>query len=313
MSENKNITATYKSLDTEEWLDIHFTRPIGYRWALLFNHFGIHPNVVTILSIFIGIGAGVMFYHTDLLSNVIGVLLLMWANFYDSADGQLARMSGKKTQWGRILDGAAGDFWFISIYLAISLRMMNDNIPFTSMRWGYWIILLAAFSGIYCHARQCQSSDYYRNIHLFFLKGTEGSELSSSDAEREKFKATPWKGNLWWKMFLWSYINYTTTQERMSPVFQRLKRRMAQAYPDGRLPQELCDEFRRGSLPLMKYANILTFNTRAIALYISCLANIPWAYLLFEIVVMTSLWAYMVHRHEAHCLRMIKWIDQHEG
>lgn len=313
MSESSNsVSSTYKSFDTEETFDIYFTRPIGYLWARLFNHFNVHPNVVTILSIFIGIAAGVMFYYDDLAHNIVGVLLLMWANFYDSADGQLARMSGKKTQWGRILDGAAGDFWFVTIYVAISLRMMTTNIPFTDCHWGWWIFLVSAFSGIYCHARQCQSSDYYRNIHLFFLKGRDGSELSSSERERESFRNTPWKGNFWWKVFLWSYVNYTTTQERMSPTFQRLKVKLREVYPDGNLPQSLRDEFRRGSLPLMKYANILTFNTRAIALYISCLVNMPLCYLLFEIFVMTSLWGYMVWRHESHCARIIKYIDTHE-
>mgnify|MGYP003368467400 FL=1 len=51
----------------------------------------------------------------------------------------------------------------------------------------------------------------------------------------------------------------------------------------------------------MKYANILTFNTRAIALYISLLIGEPYFYFIFEIVVMTSLFLYMRHRHEAIC------------
>ena len=111
------LRATFKSKDTEEWLDIYFTRPLGYLWALFFKHLHIHPNVVTILSMVIGALAGYMFYFTDLVHNIIGVLLLVWANLYDSADGQLARMTGQKTLWGRILDGFAGDVWFFAIYM----------------------------------------------------------------------------------------------------------------------------------------------------------------------------------------------------
>ena len=116
----EDIQSTYKSQDTEEWLDMYFTRPIGYLWARFFNHFDVHPNVVTIFSIILGVAAGVMFYYKDILHNVAGVLLLMWANFYDSCDGQLARMTGKKTHWGRMLDGFAGDLWFLVIYFSIS-------------------------------------------------------------------------------------------------------------------------------------------------------------------------------------------------
>ena len=113
----ESIASTLKSNDTEEWLDTVWTRPIGYQWARLFDHFDIHPNTVTILSMIIGAASAFFFVHGSyategtqgLIYNVIAVLLLAWANFYDSADGQLARMTGKKTQLGRILDGAAGD------------------------------------------------------------------------------------------------------------------------------------------------------------------------------------------------------------
>ena len=96
-------------MDTEEFIDIHFYRPIGYQWALFFNKLGVSPNSITIASIFIGIAAGICFYFQSLAINVIGMLLLIWANSYDSADGQLARMTGQKSALGRILDGAAGD------------------------------------------------------------------------------------------------------------------------------------------------------------------------------------------------------------
>ena len=94
------LKVSFKSADTEEWLDVHFTRPIGLAFALLWNKFNIHPNVITILSIFLGVGAGYMFYYTDLWHNVCGVLLLMFANFCDSTDGQMARLTGKKTLIG---------------------------------------------------------------------------------------------------------------------------------------------------------------------------------------------------------------------
>ncbi|MBQ7426010.1 MAG: CDP-alcohol phosphatidyltransferase family protein, partial [Prevotella sp.] len=111
----QDVQQTYKSNDTEEWLDRVFTRPIGYLWAKFFQRLGVHPNVVTVLSITIGITSAFFFAHgswrtegsAGLMLNILGILLMMWANFYDSADGQLARMTGKKTQLGRILDGAA--------------------------------------------------------------------------------------------------------------------------------------------------------------------------------------------------------------
>ena len=291
----KGLDATLKSKDTEEWLDIHFTRPLGYAWALFFNKFNIHPNVVTILSIILGVAAGYCFYYPDTLHTVIGILLLIWANIYDSTDGQLARMKGKKTRWGRMLDGFAGDLWFSAIYLAICLRLYDE--------WGMTIFIIAALSGFVFHSSQCQLADYYRNIHLYFLKGAEGSELDTFRQQREILHSLPWKHNFWWKMFLYFYGNYTHAQERMTPNFQDLKVVLKTRY-NGSIPQDFRDKFLNGSRPLMKYTNILTFNTRAIALYISLLIGEPQYYFYFEIIVLTVIYFYMRHRHEAMCGRM---------
>lgn len=214
-SQNKSqLQSTFKSQDTEEWLDIHFTRPLGLLWAKAFDHFNIHPNVVTILSIILGAAAGIMFYYPDMTHTIIGILLLIWANLYDSADGQLARMTGKKTRWGRILDGFAGDVWFFTIYAAICLRLQGNYIPCTTVKWGFWIWLLAAISGLIFHGKQCQLADYYRNIHLFFIKGKSGSELDNFEKLRKEFHSLNWKKDGMWKLFLYFYGNYTRSQER---------------------------------------------------------------------------------------------------
>lgn len=302
------IKASYKSLDTEEFLDVYINRPIGYAWALLFRRLKVHPNVVTILSIILGVAAGICFYYPDMKHTLAGIALLMWANHYDSADGQLARLTGQKTRWGRMLDGFAGDLWFFTIYVAISLRLDGQPLPLGiggGLRWGPLIWALAVFSGTVCHSKQCTLADYYRNIHLYFLKGRAGSELDSSAQQRELLRGLPWRGNFWWKAFLYFYGNYTRQQERMTPRFQEFYALVRRKYGD-ELPQPLRDEFCAASRPLMKYANILTFNTRAIALYVSLLAGEPWLYLLFEVVAMTAVFLHMRRRHEALCARLFR-------
>ena len=86
----------------------------------------------------------------------------------------------------------------------------------------------------------------------------------------------------------------------MTPAFQRLHAWVKQQYGD-RIPQAFRDDFRRYSLPLMKYTNILTFNTRAIVLYLSVLAAVPYVYFLFELTVLTAIYCYMHYRHERMC------------
>lgn len=298
------LQASFKSKDTEEWLDVHFTRPIGLVFALFWNKLGVHPNVITILSNFLGIGAAYMFYHTDLWHNVAGVVLLMFANFCDSTDGQMARLTGKKTLVGRVLDGFSGDVWFFAIYVALCLRMMNQYIPGTTVHWGLGIWVLAFIAGIFCHSPQASLADYYRQIHLFFLKGKSGSELDHSDQQRAIYDSLP-KRQWFARLFYWNYAKYCKSQEKRTPNFQAF----FQAYQNicgenadsGNEPSEISTiraEFVEGSRPLMKYTNLLTFNSRAICLYITALLNCPWVYLLFEILVLTVLYVHMHSRHE---------------
>ncbi len=312
------VTQTYKSEDTEEWLDKVFTRPIGFLWARLFQRLGIHPNVVTTMSIVIGIASAFCFAHGSwcmegwegLLWNILGMMLMIWANIYDSTDGQLARMTGQKTQLGRILDGAASIIIFVPVYCAMVWRCyqyhalefqwlgMSDTERNAAI-YGMTLFAVALFSGFVCHSGQCRLADYYRQIHLSFLKAGAGNELTTSVQQQEIYDAMPWKGHLLEKTFLKTYVNYTHRQERSTPAFQHFKRLVEEKYGGvENAPQTLRDAFRQRSLRIVPLTNILTFNTRAIALYVCCLADFPWMYFLFEIVCLSALYAYMRRRHE---------------
>ena len=296
------LQSTYKSTDTEEWLDVHFTRPIGLVIALVCRRLGIIPNAVTIFSIFIGAVAGVLFYFDDLKLNIIGILLLMFANFCDSADGQLARMTNNRTLLGRALDGFAENVWFVVINVAIALRLTHEPIPFTNTEWGIWIWVLSAVAGLLCHSPQCSLADYYRQIHLFFLKGKEGSELDNYAQQRAIYESLP-KEKWFDRLFYFNYANYCRSQERRTPQFQEFFKRIKNSQFS-----ILNSQFLSGSRPLMPMTNILTFNTRAICLYISLLVGMPWIFFVFEVVALQALYYYMHYRHEKLCECLTKKI-----
>lgn len=298
----KQYRASLKSMDTEEHIDLAFYRPIGFAWAYLFRKLHITPNAVTIASIFIGIGSGFMFYSTDLWANVAGMLLLIWANSFDSADGQLARMTGQYSRLGRILDGMSGDFWFVSIYVAICLRTVHTSEWFGDNAWVVWV--MASLAGV-CHAKQAATADYFRQFYLFFLKGKAGSELDATAELREKLDGMSWKKNFVSKLIMMTYYRYTAGQEASAPAMQSLRRSLQQKYPDGEIPQEFRTEFCRKSYPLLKWENFMTFNWRTIFLFASLFACMPWIYFAVELTVFNIVMIYTVRRHEAVCREML--------
>ena len=204
---NENFSKTLKSAETEDWLDLHVVRPFCYYWAVLFAKLDIHPNTVTILSMFIGAASAIFFgcgsfYYSGtwgLVMNVIGILLLCLADIFDCTDGQLARMTGKKSRLGRILDGVAGFAWFIPIYHVLVYRFYIhhdlefgwlgiEDTPGNALIATGVVYVLGLISGIAGLAGQQRLADYYIQVHLFFLKGEKGSELDNSKRQQEIYE-----------------------------------------------------------------------------------------------------------------------------
>ena len=321
---NEEFKKTLKSSDTEDWLDLHFVRPFCYYWALLFAHLDIHPNTVTILSMFIGAGSAIFFgcasfYYNGmegLMFNIIAILMLCLADIFDCTDGQLARMTGKKSKLGRILDGLAGFTWFIPIYHAMIYRFyLHHDLEF---QWlgiedtpanalivtgiAYIIGVIAGFMGT---GGQQRLADYYIQVHLFFLKGEKGSELDNSKRQQEIYDQMDESTPAYERYFQKTYIDYTKKQEASTPQFQRLLAKLRSKFGSlDAIPQEFREEFRQYSLPVIKWNGLLTFNFRSFWLFLFCLLDVPVMYFVWEIVGMGLLYLYVKRRHEAFCRKL---------
>ena len=291
---------------------------------MFFAKLDIHPNTVTILSMFIGAGSCFLFAHGSyyyegwqgLWLNIIGILLLCLADLLDCTDGQLARMTGKKSRLGRILDGMAGFTWFVPIYVALMFRFYNHH----SLEFGWLgiadteqnvliatalVILLALYSGFVGMGGQQRLADYYIQIHLFFLKGEKGSELDSSEQQQKVYDEMPAEGNRLWKYFLKTYIDYTRKQEHATPEFQKLIATLREKYGSaGNMPDAIREELHRESKALMPLNAMLTFNFRSGMFFLFCLIDLPVFNFLFEIVCMGLLTYYINRCHEAFCRRV---------
>ena len=328
---NEKYRATLKSAETEDWLDLHVIRPFCYYCAVFFAKFDIHPNTVTIWSMIVGAASAWFFAqgsfvygdnaHGDttlgLVYNIIAIVLLMIADVLDCTDGQLARMTGKKSRMGRILDGVAGFAWFIPIYHVLVYRFyLHHDIEFSLLGiantpQNVWIAtavvyalgLIAGFAGL---AGQQRLADYYIQVHLFFLKGEKGAELDNSKRQKEIYDhMTPETHSLAERYFQKSYIDYTKKQEAVTPQFQRLMAKLREKFGStDNLPAEVREEFRQKSLAVIFWNGLLTFNFRESWLFLFCLLDIPIAHFVFEIVFMGLLWKYVNHRHESFCREM---------
>lgn len=321
---NEKYRATLKSSETEDWLDLHVIRPFCYYCAVLFAKFDIHPNTVTIWSMIIGALSAIFFgcssyYYggtMGLVYNIIAIVMLMVADVLDCTDGQLARMTGKKSRIGRILDGIAGFAWFIPIYLALVWRFyLHHDIEFgwlgienteqNALIATAVVTLLGLISGFVGLAGQQRLADYYIQVHLFFLKGEKGSELDNSVRQQEIYDQMPADAPKYERVFQKSYVDYTKKQEHVTPQFQRLLEKLRQKFGStDNIPQTVREEFRQKSLPVLFWNGLMTFNFRETWLFLFCLLDVPVCHFLFESIVMGLIWKYVNYRHESFCKQM---------
>ncbi len=281
------IEDSLKSKDTEEWIDIHFTRKVGFMWAKIAIPLHITPNMITIASIFIGAFGSFLFYYENLKLNIIGMLCLVLANTFDSADGQLARLTNNKTKLGRILDGLAGDIWFIIIYVVLVLRIINVGDFSPLLTWS-----MAVLAGI-SHILAAAMADYYRNVHLFFVDNKNGNEHDTYKAVKKEFQKIKFSKEPLKKISMWFYANYTKQQEIISPGVKNFFENLAEMYPLY-VPKDLCREIREKNKRFMPLTNILQFNTRIIFLFFTLFINEAWLYFCFDIVIMNAILIYLV-------------------
>ncbi|MDO4703640.1 CDP-alcohol phosphatidyltransferase family protein [Tannerella sp.] len=300
MSE-KEYEASLKSIETENIVDLYFYRPIGFWIARMLRPTGITPNMITFFSIFVGAGAGWLFYFTNNLTyTLLGILLLVFANILDCVDGQLARLTGIKSEIGRILDGIAGDIWFTVIYVALALRL-------THLYGTAWFFVPAVAAGL-SHLLQAGITDYYKTLHLYFVSKEKGKEFQRTEQVKAQRKEMKKRVN---KFFYVLYGSYTWVQERLTPALQAMLRTLHARYGDN-IPEPIRLRFRQQSRRLMKRTiDWMTFNGRTVVLFAVMLLSVRWSglvwiYFAYEIIVLNGVLYVSVRKHERMCAAILK-------
>src|SRR5918995_225267 len=96
-----------KPLEVEEPIDVWVHRPLAYLLARAAYPTPISPNLITFVSIALGIAASASMLQTFPHHLPVAGAALFLSAVFDCADGQLARLRGTSSAFGRMLDGVA--------------------------------------------------------------------------------------------------------------------------------------------------------------------------------------------------------------
>ncbi len=286
------IEASYKAREVEGFLDIHFYRKIGFRFALLFEKLGMIPAQVTVCGAVAGIMAGHFYYYRDLRLNLAGMVLHILSNALDNADGQLARLTKQGSRTGRALDGLADHLVFVSIYVHLCLRHIAGG--------GSHLVWLLALAAGVSHSLQSAAADYFRNAWLYFAEGKSRAELDSSNTLQLEYDRLSWRATPRKKFLLRIYLNYTRQQEWLAPRLGVLQQ--AAGTTSG---GTIAKAYLQASRSTLRWLNLLATNPRMILLFALLLVDQPVWYFFAEVTVFNLLLMLLLRRESIVCRRVL--------
>jgi len=128
--QHKNLLQS-SGLSNDSFMDKTITRFFSRQLTRLFLQTPLSPNMITILSLFIGLISAVFFLQGTHENSIIGAGLLLLSAWIDCTDGEVARLKFSESKIGGKLDILSDNLVHFSVFFAIgmgSYQSTGNNI-----------------------------------------------------------------------------------------------------------------------------------------------------------------------------------------
>ena len=224
-----------------ELADVYFFHPLGFVGARLAAAVRITPTQVTVLGALVGVAGGALLYDERLGLLAFGVLILH--GIIDSADGQLARMTGQSTELGKVLDGGAGYVTHAAIYFAIAAGMLERGASGLVLLW-------MGLAGL-ASAAHAQMYEYHRTTYTSVVS-------KGRVPHQEPAKVAPWLRGL--------YRGYLLMQRGLTGLHGEVENALSRRAIAGVVTEEDQVRYRAHFYSAVRGWNFLGDNTRFYAI-----------------------------------------------
>ena len=283
--------AAAKCDNIDDPIDLHVSEVISMALSKVFIKLHIIPNVVTILSMITGVTGSLLLLKQTLLFDIIGACVVLFSYILDCCDGQIARTTRHFSKVGRLLDGLSDATVYFFLFAVTIIRLGRFN-PF-SAAWIWPVLMVLLFIVVFLiYIRQNQLPDYFKNLHMFLIDNSKGSELTRAKHIKAQREKEP-KGSIT-RFGLSCYYPYTLAQERRAPETQKL----LDAIELHGKSTELSAAFYERSRRLIRKTNLLTFHLRTYVMLLCIILRIEWAGLLFGFLVLEPIRVVLLRKYE---------------
>ena len=276
--------------ELQDWLNYYLYHPLAWQLARVLARTPLTPNTVSVMGA--GLVVAASFAYTQLawpLSAALGMALHMTWHVVDGADGDLARLTGRASPIGEMVDGLCDYLSHAVLYIVLAVWLQHHNGTFSG--WHAWALVV--FAGV-SHALQSNHVEVQRRQYQYWVYGTPW--LRNSRAQSDSPTAQGWAGAL--------VSAYIAVASGMTPHALHVDDAVAAAQDDSARLAQIARTVRAESPSLLLMCKLLGPNPRAIVLGLSMFAGTPLWYMLYQSLVLYALLVVSVAMHNAAAKRI---------
>lgn len=274
--------------ELQDWLNHYLYHPLAWQLARALARTPLTPNMVSVIGACFVIGAGVAYAQPWYpLSALLGLFLHTTWHVVDGADGDLARMTGRSSPIGEMVDGLCDYASHIVLYFILGWLLWQQDGSFS---FAWWLMWAAGIS----HIAQANHVEVQRRQYQWWVYGTPWIRHSHGQQDAATRKS----------VFGGLVSAYLAIAAGMNPCARQIDEAVEQATHDPAERERLRSLARAHSAPLLPVLKLLGPNSRAIVLGMSMLAGSPLWYFIYQAVVLNLLLIASVVLHNRAARRM---------
>lgn len=282
--------------EMQDRLNYHLYHPLAWRLARLLAHTPLTPNMVSVFGGLLVVAAGVVYFNMDATGGswalgwpwgaMLGMVLHMSWHVVDGADGDLARITGRSSPIGEMVDGICDYASHIVLYVLLAFVLTRQIGAGQA-----WVWTLAAGAS---HIIQSNHVEVQRRFYQYWTYGVPW--LNNA---KENGGGLFGSGGAFARLFEPIARGYLHLAAGMTPHARQIDSAItaAMASADDRRLSAIRAEVAREQKPLLDFLKLLGPNPRAIVLGLAMIAGSPVWYFFYQTVVLNLLLVISVQLH----------------
>jgi phosphatidylglycerophosphate synthase len=276
--------------ELQDPLNHYLYHPLAWQLARRLAHTPLTPNMVSVLGALMVVAAGIAYANLAWpLGAALGMALHMGWHVVDGADGDLARLTGRSSPIGEMVDGLCDYSSHAVLYLILGW-VMAQQPGFFSGGIGWALLVVAGVS----HAVQSNHVEVQRRQYQWWVYGTPWLRHSHGQGDSATSKS----------IFGGLVSAYLNAASGMTPHALKIDAAVDAAKDDPARLAVIATAVRAEAPPLLFMCKVLGPNPRAIVLGLSMFAGTPLWYMLYQAIVLNLLLAISVAMHNSAARRI---------